>query len=320
MSLKERLAVATAAESLLSPAIAQFMVDNEIALKTGDITRQQNEQEELASIRAILDAEENMTPKTVKGFSPSRLGACPRSIFFDAFQAPPDLEKMRRSPQLAEGLMRMKNGTFTHIRLQSILHRMGILESCEDRAQGYVDDVAYSGRYDGIIKVKKGTWPSFRGEHGKRYLLEIKSANNKNFCMKAGGAKDQFHRLQLQVYLHLLGLEEGILLYENKDNQKPHDEVVVYDPVELERAVELTREFNAMVGNRAFPPKPKKAYCFTCEYEYLCRGGDKLEEFLNGLPEKTTQRTKHTQSRSRSNTRKGSGTGRKRRLLFAPKA
>jgi len=318
MSLKEKLAVATAPESLLSPAILQFMIDNEIDLKTGKISRHQNEQEKMAAIKVILEAEENMSKKTVDGFHPSRLGGCPRAIFFDAFDAPIDIDKLKRSTQAAIGLMRMENGTFTHIRLQSIMWRMGILESFEDRAQGYVDDVAFSGRYDGIIKVKKGTWPSFRGEHGKRYLLEIKSANNKNFCLKAGGTPDEFHRLQIQIYLHILGLEEAILLYENKDNQNPHDELISYDPVELEAGVELARRFNRMIGQRRFPDKPKKAYCYTCEYEFLCKGGDRLKEFMDGLPEKTSHRQKH--ATPKPNPRKGSGAGRKRRFLFANQA
>jgi len=319
MSLREKLAVATAPESLLSPVILQFMVDNDIAVKTGEISRHQNEQEKLAAIRAILEAEENMSKKTVDGFHPSRLGGCPRAIFFDAFNAPIDVEKLKRSKQAGLGLMRMENGTFTHIRLQSIMYRMGILESFEDRAQGYVDDVAFSGRYDGIIRVRKGTWPSFRGEHGKRYLLEIKSANNKNFCLKAGGTPDEFHRLQIQIYLHILGLEEAILLYENKDNQNPHDELITYDPVELEAGVELARRFNRMIGKRRFPDKPKKAYCYTCEYESLCKGGARLKEFMDGLPEKTSQRKRHATPK-RPSSGKGSGPGRKRRLLFANKA
>jgi len=62
----------------------------------------------------------------------------------------------------------------------------------------------------------------FREKHVSedgRIILELKSANNRTFgALRLAPKYD--HQVQLQIYLNLSGIDHGVVLYENKDNQQ----------------------------------------------------------------------------------------------------
>ena len=66
-----------------------------------------------------------------------------------------------------------------------------------------------SGRMDAILNIK-----------GSMFVGELKSINNNGFreIVKNGGKLE--HMLQLQIYMDITGINHGLLIYENKDNQE----------------------------------------------------------------------------------------------------
>ena len=65
-----------------------------------------------------------------------------------------------------------------------------------------------SGRYDFLLKHE---------EHG-RIILELKSINDRGFSALIDSPKHE-HSIQLQIYLNLAGVDNGVVLYENKNDQ-----------------------------------------------------------------------------------------------------
>ena len=72
-----------------------------------------------------------------------------------------------------------------------------------------LDSPPISGRVDFILK---------HGEYGEA-ALELKSINSRGFGALSKGPKPE-HVVQLQLYLNLLPMEKGIILYENKNDQQ----------------------------------------------------------------------------------------------------
>jgi len=98
------------------------------------------------------------------------------------------------------------NGSYLEERMTSYFEKMGVLEDREVRLA--CDDPPISGRADFIL-----THPI----HSK-IVVELKSINDKGFNNLRGKPKKE-HMVQIQLYLHLLQMEHGIVLYENKNDQ-----------------------------------------------------------------------------------------------------
>ena len=73
----------------------------------------------------------------------------------------------------------------------------------------YLNDPPIAGRYDFLIQHEV---------YGKT-VVELKSINDKGFKSLITDPKPD-HYLQLQMYLNLLKLKHGIVLYENKNDQQ----------------------------------------------------------------------------------------------------
>jgi hypothetical protein len=108
----------------------------------------------------------------------------------------------------------MDNGHHVHERLQKYLTDIGVVVGLEVPVENEEFDIV--GHCDGILEV-----------NGKRGVLEIKSINNKGFTSLA--SPRAMHVWQLNIYMFCLGLEHGVLLYENKDNQELKEFIVNYD-------------------------------------------------------------------------------------------
>jgi len=98
-------------------------------------------------------------------------------------------------------------GNSLELRMENYFQRMGILLFREKHVS--FDNPPISGRCDFILA---------HGEDG-RIILELKSANNRTFgALRLAPKYD--HQVQLQIYLNLSGIDHGVVLYENKDNQQ----------------------------------------------------------------------------------------------------
>ena len=99
------------------------------------------------------------------------------------------------------------NGNFLEERMATYFTKMDILLDREIEAKS--DNPPISGRADFLLK---------HADYDK-IGLELKSINDKGFEALKNRPKRE-HTVQLQIYLHILKLPYGVVLYENKNNQK----------------------------------------------------------------------------------------------------
>jgi len=98
-------------------------------------------------------------------------------------------------------------GDYLGYRFSKYFKDMGIWLAEEQSV--FLNDPPIAGRYDFIIQHEV---------YGKT-VVELKSINDKGFKALITDPKTD-HYLQLQIYLNLLNLEHGIVLYENKNDQQ----------------------------------------------------------------------------------------------------
>lgn len=97
-------------------------------------------------------------------------------------------------------------GSLEH-RMERYFTNIGILLEREKSLK--FENPPISGRCDFILSH----------EEDGQIILELKSANNRTFTNLRLAPKPE-HAVQLQIYLNILGLDKGVVLYENKDNQQ----------------------------------------------------------------------------------------------------
>lgn len=137
-----------------------------------------------------------------KTFHASSLGnTCDRYLYL---QYNNQLPEQVISPQLQRIF---DHGIITQDRFKVYFERGGLLIGTEVTAA--LLDPPIRGRADYILlsPLDKQKW-----------IIELKTINSYGFS-NLHGARDD-HALQLQVYLNLLQVENGIVLYENKNNQE----------------------------------------------------------------------------------------------------
>jgi CRISPR/Cas system-associated exonuclease Cas4 (RecB family) len=129
----------------------------------------------------------------------SELGKSKKEIFkrFISTDEKPD----KPEPQLQRIF---DNGNFMHQRYYKYFAEMGILRAIEIKA---VDNDLFSGTADCILSEKDG----------KPWLVDLKSCNSWVF-KKLLDMKPE-HKIQILFYMYFLNIEQGMVLYENKDDQ-----------------------------------------------------------------------------------------------------
>ena len=98
-------------------------------------------------------------------------------------------------------------GDYLGYRFSKYFQEMGILLAEEQPTK--LAEPPMSGRYDFLIQH----------EVYGRTIVELKSINDKWFKALITDPKMD-HYLQLQIYLNILNIEHGIVLYENKNDQQ----------------------------------------------------------------------------------------------------
>ena len=162
-----------------------------------------------------------------KSFAPSGVGygsgTCPRQWFY-SFTGGIMRDEAADSP----GVANMSYGTDAHARLQQVFEDAGILVEAERPISSgdvkylededrwiplFSDDDEYApifGFADLIIK-----W------QGEECVGEIKTTTQESFISKRSkNTPAGYHLLQVLIYMKMLGLNKGFIIYENKNNQQ----------------------------------------------------------------------------------------------------
>jgi len=156
-----------------------------------------------------------------KTFSPSVIGyghgQCPR-YWILAFRGA-DYEYNHDS----QSIDNMRVGSDSHSRIQENFINGDLDVECEKEI--IYDDPPIRGFVDLIIN----------NFDGFNIAVEIKTTRMESFAFRKAKMKAmEYHELQILLYLHALGLENGLILYENKND---HEKVLI--PVQMNR---LNRE------------------------------------------------------------------------------
>jgi hypothetical protein len=118
------------------------------------------------------------------------------------------------------------NGHFVHSRLQAYLEKTGVLLEAEVSIED--KELEIVGRCDGIIQL---------GD--KEGVLEIKSINTRGFDNLKKPKRE--HIGQLNVYMHCVKLPYGVLLYENKNDQRLKEFYIRQDSAVLDYLIKKIR-------------------------------------------------------------------------------
>lgn len=186
----------------------------------------------------------------------SDAGKCPRKVYFKFKGAP----RAKRDPRV---LRIFDEGDQVHLRLMGVLTSLGILKASE------VDippRQLISGRADAIVGIDGGD---------QLCVVDFKSISSYGFD-RLDSPKSN-HRKQLQLYMHYFKIPRGILLYENKNNQKLKEFVLRYDQALVEKLLQDFKTLKKQIDQDQIPVIPEqnqgwpKWPCQYCDFSETCK-------------------------------------------------
>jgi CRISPR/Cas system-associated exonuclease Cas4 (RecB family) len=129
----------------------------------------------------------------------------------------------------------------------------------------------------------------YEGPESEILIIELKSINQRGFdwVVKKNEQKEE-HELQLQLYMYLTGIKQGIVLYENKNKQELAEFPVKYDQKKIDYIVDKIKKINKHVEENTLPPREyvKTDFeCRYCDYQDICwpkRKTYNLSDVLSG--------------------------------------
>lgn len=217
--------------------------------------------------------------RSTQKFHPSSLHGCMRALIFDSFGAPKNMPYDKEGEY--RGQMIFDNGDFIHLRLQILLHRMGLLKQWEVPLED--DGLNMEGHCDGRLLID-----------GVAYLLEIKGYNENGFAKTRNKPKDD-NVWQVNCYMRMARVDRTIILVENKNRQDVHENVIVKSAKIQAEIEEHVRKAQSFRKARELPDRegdgPRCDVCRWCNYTGICFTASKVDAFKKLM--KTKGSTKH---------------------------
>lgn len=205
-------------------------------------------------------------------FSPSSIGFCSRKIVYQMSGYPvPEL-----NPRV---LAIFENGHSFHNRMEHFFDMAGILIAPELSIND--EELNISGRTDAVIRninskdyqataditlVDTSGEVVYSGPNNEVALVELKSINNKGYNRVVSHGPKEEHIAQLQLYMHLLNIPQGLLYYENKDNQESIEYWFTYDPALIKKLIAKIKNVNDHVDKGTIPAREGTRSSYSCNY------------------------------------------------------
>lgn len=217
-------------------------------------------------VEVLEDAYLNSRPKEryskKVSFSPSSLGygagTCPR-YWYLAFEGGTFVDTF-------DGLSvaNMANGTAAHTRIEKLFGDAGVLEEAEREITN--QDPPIRGFVDVIVNFE-----------GRKIVGEFKTTRQESFIHReANGTPIDYHKVQVLIYMRVLGLDDGFLLYENKNTQELFLVPVTMNEANSEYTdyiFDWMREVRKLWEERTLPTRPftkKSKACKSCALFNVC--------------------------------------------------
>lgn len=125
------------------------------------------------------------------------------------------------------------------------------------------DGFLISGRIDDLVLLK---------ENGKQILVEVKSAKT----IKGMEKPKLPNELQLILYMHVLNIHDGVLLYVDKTNLQSKVFEIPYSKIRGEQIIQRFKQLDVALKNNLLPEPEGKIIedlswmCAFCEYAEKC--------------------------------------------------
>lgn len=203
-----------------------------------------------------------------KSFAPSGIGygagTCPRQWFYSFTGG-----VIREDDADAMGIANMAYGTEAHARIQKVFADSGILVEEEKKVDTIGSDVfpPILGYVDLVVN-----W------QGENVVGEIKTTSAESYVSKkAKSTGAGYHLLQLLIYMRVLGLNKGFLLYENKNTQQLLVVPVTWNVANTKLADDAFEWMQKVYDNWQAGTKPTRPFksersvvCKTCPFTKHC--------------------------------------------------
>lgn len=201
---------------------------------------------------------------------PSQVSRCIRDVWLQYRGA----EKQKKSEvDLLADHLTFEIGTYTHVIIQNLCERAGVLVQREVPILDQKWHVV--GNADGIIKLG-----------GVKRILEIKTISAAGMIALRGPKPD--HKRQMMMYSHFLGKLPCTILYVQKDRSELVEYSLEYDAAYVKTEVldRITAVRQALT--KKVPPKregvfPDAGICQYCRFKKMCWDDRAIRAFVSGL-------------------------------------
>ncbi len=207
--------------------------------------------------------EREIEEKKIGKYYPSEIGKCLRNLYY-SYKYP-----MKVGPRL---LKIFELGNIMHDFIVKVLQSDKNPEveliGAEVPIKLDMGDFVISGRIDDLIVLKS---------NGEKVLVEVKSCRD----IRKVASPQNAHLIQLQFYMHVTGIKQGILLYVDKGTLETKSFNVSYDPYWSELIIERFKILHESLTKDILPKPEAKLIpelswmCDFCEYREKCEKNEK---------------------------------------------
>lgn len=203
-------------------------------------------------------------PKEIGRYYPSEIGSCIRKVWY-SYKRPMEAEPDR--------LKLFEIGNILHNFIMEVFKSEKNVDSIK-----FIDselplklsqkDFTISGRLDDIVIAK---------EDDQKKLIEVKSIKD----VRLLDAPNKHHVMQLQLYMHVTGIHDGIILYIDKTNLKTKAFDISYDEMHSLDILKRFSNLHELLKKDVLPIDEAKQsketiwMCNMCEYRAKCDRNEK---------------------------------------------
>jgi len=128
----------------------------------------------------------------------------------------------------------------------------------------------FKGHCDGVIELEKG-------DEKTRFVIDFKTVKAEKFSLISTMSKkpDTEYVAQINIYMWLLGIKQGIIFYEEKNSHQTLEFVLHYDEELVEEIKKSAKLLLSSIKKNQIPKVPERYAktrkpCTYCGYKNLC--------------------------------------------------
>jgi len=217
---------------------------------------------------------ENERKRVIGIYYPSEMGFCLRRTYF-LYKKP--------KPIPLKTLLLFESGRVVHEWLANLFMKYDEIElgkigdffmekiKIDVRSEGKLafkvdEGVWLIGRFDDLLLVKLGDYQDL-------FLIEVKSVRDISMIREP----KESHRMQINFYMKLLGIEEGYIMYVDRKTYEYKIFKVEFSKELWEKLIERVKKLHECLVNDELPePEGRKTFwmCKYCDYIDECLKGD----------------------------------------------